>query len=161
MISTFTPKPIPIHQYYGQQGWETLSQLAYQIFLAPANQNLQQTGSKYFENAILNTKNSSWNALSRKTQVTHFGKMQVPPLEKRKLPCSATQIWHNQRRAAQCNHAEGPSICPTCQKLDDNYHMLSGWSHPNINRTIINRHNAAGRMILKAIQKGETRVHAC
>jgi hypothetical protein len=31
-----------------------------------------------------------------------------------------------QERAAQCNHVEGPPICPICQKLDGSYHMLSG-----------------------------------
>jgi hypothetical protein len=30
-----------------------------------------------------------------------------------------------QKRAAQCNHTEGPLICPICQKLYDTYHMLS------------------------------------
>ena len=31
----------------------------------------------------------------------------------------------NQKRATQCNHIEGPPICPICQKLDGTYHMLS------------------------------------
>jgi hypothetical protein len=37
-----------------------------------------------------------------------------------------------QKRAAQCNHIEGPPICPVCQKLDGTCHMLSGYSHPII-----------------------------
>jgi len=57
-------------------------------------------------------------------------------------------------RVAQCNHIEGPPICPICQKLDGTYHMLSGYSHPVINKLVINRHNAAGQMITKAIQQG-------
>ena len=32
--------------------------------------------------------------------------------------------------------------------------MLSSRSHPIINGMIINRHNAAGQMIIKAIQQG-------
>jgi len=82
-----------------------------------------------------------------------FWKMWVSPLEKRKMSCSTTQIWYryNQKRAAQCNHIEGPPICPTCQKLDSTYHMLSGCSHPKL---IINRNNYAGQMIQKAIRQG-------
>ena len=38
---------IPIHPYTGQQGWKTLPQLAYQIFLTPANQGLQQKGFSF------------------------------------------------------------------------------------------------------------------
>ena len=60
----------------------------------------------------------------------------------------------NQKRATQCNHIEGPSICPICQKLDGTYHMLSGCSHPIVNKMIINRHNAAGQTVLKVIQQG-------
>jgi len=67
--------------------------------------------------------------------------------------CS-TDLIYNQKRAAQCNHIEGPPICPICQKLDGTYHMLSGRSHPIINKMINNRHNVAGQMIIKAIQQG-------
>ena len=55
-----------------------------------------------------------------------------------------TDLIYSQKRAAQCNHIEGPHICPIFQKL----------AHPIINKMIINRHNAAGQMILKAIQQG-------
>jgi hypothetical protein len=52
-------------------------------------------------------------------------------------PC--VQIKHswciyNQKCAAQCNHIEGPPICPICQKLDGTYHMLSDCSHPIIKK---------------------------
>ena len=58
------------------------------------------------------------------------------------------------KAAAQCNNVEGPPICPIRQKLDGTYHMLSGCSHPIINKMIINnRHNAAEQMILKVIQQ--------
>ena len=65
-----------------------------------------------------------------------------------------TDLIHSQKRVAQCNHIEGPPICPICQKLDGTYHMLSGCSHPMTNTMIITRHNVAGRMMLKAIQQG-------
>ena len=65
-----------------------------------------------------------------------------------------TDLIHSQKRVAQCNHIEGPPICPICQKLDGTYHMLSGCSHPIINKMITNMHNVAGRLIIKAIQKG-------
>ena len=63
-------------------------------------------------------------------------------------------LIYNQKRAAQCNHIEGPPICPICQKLDGTYHMLPGCSHPIINEVIINRHNAAGQMVIKAFRQG-------
>jgi len=59
---------------------------------------------------------------------------------------------YNQKRAAQCNQIEGPPICPIFQKLDGTDHMLSGCSHPF--KMIINRHNAAGQVTIKAIQQG-------
>jgi len=65
-----------------------------------------------------------------------------------------TNFIYNQKRATQCNHIEGPPICPICQKLDGTYHMLSGCSHPTKIEMVINRHSAAGKMIIKAIQKG-------
>ena len=66
------------------------------------------------------------------------------------MSCSAAQIWYTTKeRAAQYNHIEGPPIRPIFQKLDGISYMLSGCSHP-----IINRHIAAGQMILKAIQQG-------
>ena len=65
-----------------------------------------------------------------------------------------TDLIYNQKRAAQCNHIEGPPICPICQKLDGTYHMLSGCSHRVIIKIIVNRHNAAGQMIIKAIRQG-------
>jgi hypothetical protein len=74
--------------------------------------------------------------------------------EKRNVMLCRTQLLYNQKRAAQCSHIEGPPICPICQKLDGTNHMLSGCSHPIINKLIINRLNAARQMILKAIQKG-------
>ena len=36
-----------------------------------------------------------------------------------------TDMIYNQKRAAQCNHIEGPPICLIYQKLDGTYHMLS------------------------------------
>ena len=74
-----------------------------------------------------------------------------------------TDVIYNQKCAAQCNRIEGPSIAPSArQKLDGTYHRLSGYSHPIINiiKKIINRHNAAGQLILKLINK-VNRVHAC
>ena len=32
-----------------------------------------------------------------------------------------TDLIYNQKRAAQCNHIEGPPICPICQELDGTY----------------------------------------
>jgi len=57
-------------------------------------------------------------------------------------------------RAAQCNHKEGPPICPICQKLDGTYHVLSGCSHPTINKMSMKRHNVAGQLIIKVIRQG-------
>jgi hypothetical protein len=65
-----------------------------------------------------------------------------------------TDLIYNQQHVAQCNHIEGPPICPICLKLDGTYHLLSGCSHPIIDIIIINRHNAAGQMIKKAIRQG-------
>ena len=61
-----------------------------------------------------------------------------------------TDLIYNQKRAAQCNHIEGCSpICPICQNLDGTY------PHHIVNKMIVNnRHNAAGQMVIKAIQQG-------
>jgi hypothetical protein len=74
--------------------------------------------------------------------------------ENKNVMLCRTDLIYNQKRAAQCNHIEGPPICPICQKLDGTYHMLPGCSHPIINKMIINRHFVAGQMIVKAIQQG-------
>jgi hypothetical protein len=74
-----------------------------------------------------------------------------------------TDLIYNQHCAAQCNHIEGPPVCPICQKLVGTYHMLSCCSHPFINKMIMIRHvhNAAGQvMIIIVIQQG-TLVPAC
>ena len=78
----------------------------------------------------------------------------VTPGEKSNVMLCRTNFIYNQKRATQCNHIEGPPICPICQKLDGTYHMLSGCSHPTKIEMVINRHSAAGKMIIKAIQKG-------
>jgi len=86
-------------------------------------------------------KNSFWNNAS----VTwRNGKCHALPLifDIQSKACRSVQPW------------EGPSICPICQKLDGTYHMLLGCIHPIINKMSINRHNAVGQMIIKAIQKG-------
>jgi hypothetical protein len=41
------------HPYTGQQEWETLPQLAYQVLLTPANQGLQQKGSPFSQISML------------------------------------------------------------------------------------------------------------
>ena len=54
-----------------------------------------------------------------------------------------TELWYTTKKhVTQYNHIEGPPICPICQKLEGTYHMLSGCSHPIVNKMIINRHNA-------------------
>jgi hypothetical protein len=54
MISTLTPTPIPINPFSGQQMWKTLPQLAYQIPLTPANEDvLHQTGSPFSQISML------------------------------------------------------------------------------------------------------------
>ena len=78
----------------------------------------------------------------------------VTPGEERNVMLRRTNFIYNQKRATQCNHTEGPPICPICQKLDGTYHMLSGCSHLIINKTISNKHNTAGRMNSKGIQQG-------
>ena len=69
----------------------------------------------------------------------------VTPGEERNVMLRRTNFIYNQKRATQCNHTEGPPICPICQKLDGTYHMLSGCSHPTKNKMIIDRHSAAGK----------------
>ena len=44
--------------------------------------------------------------------------------------------------------------CPLCGTLDGGMHMVSGCPHPFINKLVIERHNSAGRLILKAVLKG-------
>ena len=66
-----------------------------------------------------------------------------------------TDLIYNEKYAAQCNYTDfRPPICPICQKLYGTYHMLSGCSHLIINKMRINRHSAAGQMIIKAIRQG-------
>jgi hypothetical protein len=55
--------------------------------------------------------------------------------KKNVMPCR-TDLIYNQKCAAQCNHLEGPPICSICQKPDGIFHMLSGCSHPIINKMI-------------------------
>jgi len=66
------------------------------------------------------------------------------------------RMTYNHKRAAQYNqyHIQGPPVCPICQKPDGTYHMLSGCSHPILNKMTVKRHNVAGHIILKAIQQG-------
>jgi hypothetical protein len=54
----------------------------------------------------------------------------VTSREKKNFTLCRTDLIYNKKRAAQCNHIEGPPICPFCQKLDGIYYMLSGCSHP-------------------------------
>jgi len=74
--------------------------------------------------------------------------------EKKNVMLCRIDLIYNQKLAAQCNHIEGPPMCPICHKLDGTYRMLSGCSHRIIDKMSINRHNAAGQMIIKAIQQG-------
>ena len=78
----------------------------------------------------------------------------VTSKEKKNVMLCRTDLIYNQKRATQRNHIEGPPICPFCQKLDGTYHLLSGCSHLIINKMRINRHSAAGQMIIKAIRQG-------
>ena len=50
--------------------------------------------------------------------------------EKKNVMLCPTDLIYNQKRAAQCNHTEGPLIHPISQMLDGTCHMLSGCSHP-------------------------------
>jgi hypothetical protein len=50
--------------------------------------------------------------------------------EKKNVMLCRTDLIYNQKPAAQCNHIEGPLICPICTKLDGTYHMPSDCSHP-------------------------------
>ena len=44
--------------------------------------------------------------------------------------------------------------CPLCGQPDSGSHILGGCGHPEMKKAYISRHNAAGRLILKAIQSG-------
>jgi hypothetical protein len=77
--------------------------------------------------------------------------------EKKNVMLCRTDLIYNQKRATQFNHIQCPPICPICQKLDGTCHLLSGCSHPVINKMVINRDNAAEQMIMKVIQQGTQR----
>ena len=170
--------PIPTHPSSGQQGWKTLLQLAYQILLTPANEGLQQKWLSIFsdldavkahmhvQQGLKSRKVSNHQCTKCYTQnqelikegfekpsVTHFGTNKCTSGKKKNIMLCRTYLMYNQMRAAQCYHIEGPPICPICQKLDGTYHMLSG-CNPIIYKMIINRNNAAGQLIKKAIRQG-------
>ena len=72
------------------------------------------------------------------------------------MSCSAAQIFDIQPKACRSVQPyRRPTNLPHLPELDGIYHMVSGCTHLIINRMIIiKRHNATGRMILKAIQQG-------
>jgi len=63
-----------------------------------------------------------WNDQGRycpEKKVTYFGKCRYHlrrKEERRQVMLCRTDLIYNQKRAAHCNHKEGPPICPICLK---------------------------------------------
>ena len=53
------------------------------------------------------------------------------------------------------------SACPLCGEEDGGMHIASGCKHPMMNKMVIERHHAAGRLIMKAISKGAKGNNIC
>ena len=101
------------------------------------------------QSAPQDTKNWSRKALSRKTLVIHLGKCHLWKKEK----CHAL-LYKSDIQPTACRSMQPlrrPTNLPHRQKLDGTNYMLSGCSHPIINKMLTNRHIIAGQMIMKAI----------
>ena len=70
-------------------------------------------------------------------------------------------MW-NMRQAYKMNcsyFANGPiaknALCPMCRQTDSTNHLLNGCMHPEMQALQIERHNEAGRLILKELAQGK------
>ena len=62
-------------------------------------------------------------------------------------------LW-NQKRAKMIGRATSDK-CPLCHQPDGCSHIASGCSHHTMEKMYTERHNRAGRLILRAVSKGE------
>ena len=62
-------------------------------------------------------------------------------------------LWNN-KAAFRCRMRTDKD-CPLCRKEDGISHIAGGCSHPTMNRMYTERHNHTGRILLKAISKGD------
>jgi hypothetical protein len=65
-----------------------------------------------------------------------------------------TGCLHNQKRAKWFRLAQSDA-CPLCRQPDGCSHIASGCQHPVMERMYTERHNRAGRILLRAISKGD------
>ena len=64
-----------------------------------------------------------------------------------------TDTLYNQKHAV-CFMKSTSLQCPLCQQADSALHILSGCQHQVVSNMIIEKHNVACRLIMKAISKG-------
>ena len=64
-----------------------------------------------------------------------------------------TGTLHNQKRAKWFGMAE-TDLCPLCRQPDSGSHIAGGCQHSTMRKMYSERHNRAGRIILKAVKKG-------
>jgi len=83
----------------------------------------------------------------------HMHDPQVTATERRTLIRYRTGTLYNTKHAIRFGHLPPGSepLCPLCKGRDGGSHMLSGCQHEVIRKMVTARHDAAGRIILKAI----------
>jgi hypothetical protein len=67
-----------------------------------------------------------------------------------------TGTIHNQKRAKRYGHTNSDT-CPICHLADSCTHIAGACAHPTMSKLYIDRHNAAGRVILKALATHSTK----
>ncbi|MFN7882338.1 MAG: hypothetical protein ACK5PF_04915, partial [bacterium] len=67
-----------------------------------------------------------------------------------------TGTLHNQSKAHQYN-PNIPTTCPLCPAVDSGAHIAGACQHPLMTKLYHTRHNAAGRLIYRAISKHSTK----
>jgi hypothetical protein len=87
----------------------------------------------------------------------HMTDASLNPAEVRAIIRYRTGTLYNAKHARWFGHrpaTPGPATCPLCGHADGGLHILSGCTHPTISKMVTERHNEAGRKIVKAIMKG-------
>ncbi|NBK26613.1 MAG: hypothetical protein EOM68_31960, partial [Spirochaetia bacterium] len=74
--------------------------------------------------------------------------------ETRALIRYRTGTLFNAKHAVRFGWLQGQPSCPLCHQGDGGHHILAGCQHATISNMITERHNGAGRLIVKAIRKG-------
>lgn len=62
-------------------------------------------------------------------------------------------LWNN--KAAKRCHMSSTANCPLCGQLDGVNHIAGGCRHTTMERMYTSRHNSTGRLLLRAISKGD------